>query len=74
MKAEVYSVQADLLGKAANNEAVMQQAQSTREAVTQLQDRLNEQYDQSFLITRSTRKNVVFPHNGYILENIFEKI
>lgn len=53
MKAEVYSVQEDLLGKDANiqlgnqNETVMQQAQSTREAVTQLQDRLNEQYDQS---------------------------
>lgn len=54
MKAEVYSVQADLLlGKAADiqpgtkNETLMQQAKSTKEAVTQLQDRLNEQYDQS---------------------------
>lgn len=54
MKAEVYSVQADvLLGKAADfqlgtkDETLMQQAQSTREAVTQLQDRLNEQYDKS---------------------------
>lgn len=54
MKAEVYSVQADLLlGKAADvqlgtkYETLMQQAQTTREAVTQVQDRLNEQYDQS---------------------------
>lgn len=51
MKAEVYSIQADLLlGKAAGiqlgtkNDTLMQQARSTREAVAQLQDRLNEQY------------------------------
>lgn len=55
-KAEAYSVEADLLlGKAADiqldtkNETLMQDAQSTREAVTQLQDRLNEQYDRSLL-------------------------
>lgn len=54
LKAEVYSMQADLLlGKAADiqlgadNETLLQQAQSTREAVSQLQDRLNEQYDLS---------------------------
>lgn len=54
MKAEVYSVQQDLLlEKSAGiqpgtkKETLTQQAQSTREAVTQLQDHLNEQYDQS---------------------------
>lgn len=51
MKAEVYSIQADLLlGKTAGiqpgpqRDTLTQQARSTREAVTQLQDRLNEQY------------------------------
>lgn len=55
MKAEAYSVQGDLLfGKAADiqlgtkNATLKQQAHSTREAVTQVQDRLNEQYDQFF--------------------------
>lgn len=62
MKAEVYSVQADLLlGRAAdlqlgtNNETLLQQAQSTREAVAQLQDHLNEQYDESLSIRRALK-------------------
>lgn len=53
MKAEGYSVQADLLlQKAANihlgpqnKTLLVQQAKSTREAVTQLQDHLSNKYD-----------------------------
>lgn len=63
LKAEAYSMQADLLlGKAADiqlgahNETLLQEAQSTREAVTQLQDRLNEQYDLFQLLWSSRKK------------------